>query len=453
MPLLSSAGIGSGLDVSSIIDSIMAVERRPLQILDIKRAQYTAQISGYGELIAGVSSFQGIADNLSKVESFDLYKSNSSNSDIIDVTSTSAPNVGSYDIEVSRLAEIHKMSSDEKLDTATFGGTAGDELTIQLGVDVADIVTVDLSTALTLSEIRDAINADVTNPGFTATVISGDNSMQKLVLTSDASGEESALSLSYAGTINSATLNLATLNDIGGDISLLDSEFIVDGYTVTRSNNVVSDVIGGVTFEMYDKDIGNTHTLSITRDDSGIKTLVKTFATAYNTLQSKIDELRDGSLGSNSLLSTMENQISRVLNTASTSGTFSNLSEIGLRANQKGVMSLDADVFATAISSGYADVTNLFANEDDGFATRIEALTDNWIGSGGLISARSDGLNVRIDEMADKQLEIERSLVLIEARYRNQFSALDTLVSSTQGTSAFLTTQLAQIADIKLSNK
>lgn len=452
MPLLSSAGIGSGLDVTAIIDSIMAVESRPLQVLDGKRALYTTQISAYGELIAGVSSFQSAVDKLNTAEAFNIYKTASSNTDIVDITSTSSPDIGSFAVEVSRLSEAHKMSSDSKLDSATFGGTAGDELTIQVGADVDDIVTVDLSTALTLTGIRDAINDDADNPGVSATIVTGDSNMQRLVITSDTTGEDSALSLSYGGTINSATLNLATVNDIGGDTSLLNSEFIVDGFTITRQNNTISDVIAGVTFELKAEDVGNEHTISVTRDDAALETLVKSFATAYNAVGTSVQSLRDGALGTNSMLSSIDNQISRILNTEATAGALSVLNDVGLSIDKKGVMSLDSEVFTAAIATSYDDVATLFTAEDDGFANRLSTLVDNWIGTGGLISSRSDGLNARIDELADRQLEIERNLVIIEARYRTQYSALDTLVSNFQSTSAFLTSQLAQIADIKLDN-
>ncbi|MBT8438347.1 MAG: flagellar cap protein, partial [Gammaproteobacteria bacterium] len=136
MPTISSAGIGSGLDVAGIIDGLMAVERRPLQLLQVKREQFTAQISAYGELISSVSAFQASVDKLSTLSALNIFKGTSSNPDVVSVTATDNPDLGSFGIEVSRLAEKHKMASKEILDTDTFGGRrATDALHIQVGSD------------------------------------------------------------------------------------------------------------------------------------------------------------------------------------------------------------------------------------------------------------------------------------------------------------------------------
>ena len=114
-------------------------------------------------------------------------------------------------------------------------------------------------------------------------------------------------------------------------------------------------------------------------------------------------------------------------------------------------MSLDSDTLTTALATGYDNVAQLFAAEGDGFANRLDTLADNWLGSDGFISARTDGLNQRIDDLSDRQLSIERNLDLKEARYRAQFSSLDILVSQFQSTGDFLTSQLAQLPDLRLN--
>jgi len=450
MPILSSAGIGSGLDVASIIQGLMSVEQRPLQIIAAKRDQITTQISAYGELIASISSFQSAVDKLNTSDALNIYETSSADESVVNVTSTTDPVEGSYDVEVSRLASIHKMSSAEILSSATFGGTLGDELSIQVGSDVADTITLNLDSAMTLSDMRDAINDDVNNPGVQATIVNGDNNMQKLILTSEASGSEQALTLSYAGTINQATLDLQTLNNIGGDTSLLDAEFIVDGYTITRPSNSISDVIDGVIFDLLSTDIGNSHTISITRDDSGVENLIQAFASAYNDLRSSVNSQRSGSLGTDNILFTIERQLSNVLNSPVSGGAYSVLSEIGLSLEKDGTMSLDSETLTQALADGYGNVSDLFSSEG-GYAAQLSALADSWIGTDGMLNARTDGLNLRIDNLSDRQLAIERNLELVETRYRNQFAALDTLVSHLQGTGQYLTAQLAQLPDLTIN--
>ena len=174
MPGISAGGIGSGLDVQSIVSQLMAIERQPLQRLQSKQSQLEAQISAYGQLTSAVSTFQEAMDNLGTIDALKVFNTTSSNVDVIDITANDNANVGTFGIEVNRVAEHHKMASNEIVSTATFGGKKNDALVIQVGADAAATITVDLSTAMTLSDIRTAINDDVTNPGVSATIINGD---------------------------------------------------------------------------------------------------------------------------------------------------------------------------------------------------------------------------------------------------------------------------------------
>ena len=214
MPTISAAGVGSGLDIQSIISQLMEIERQPLQRLQFKQGQLEAQISAYGQLSSSLSNFQAAMEKLGSVSALKVFNGTSSNPDVVGVTPTSSADLGSFGVEVVRLAENHKMATQESLDTDTFGGRRNDALNIQLGSDPANTITVDLRPAKTLSEIRTAINDDPNNPGVTATIIHGDNNNQKLILTADDSGAENALTLSTSGRINLNDFGFQTLNDI-----------------------------------------------------------------------------------------------------------------------------------------------------------------------------------------------------------------------------------------------
>jgi len=445
MPGISSPGVGSGLDVQSIVSQLMAIERQPLQRLQFKQSQLEAQISAYGQLSSTLSTFQTAMEDLGSLDALKVFTTNSSNADVIDITASSSANLGTFGVEVVRLAEHHKMSSSEILNTDTFGGGAGDSFTIQVGSDIADVVTVDMSTAMTLSEIRDAINDDVNNPGVSATIINGDAGNQKLVLTANDSGEDNALTLSYGGSISSTSLNFQTLNNIGGDTSLLNAELNVDGYNITRSSNNIADVISGVTLNLVSADPGNTHTIGIDRDLEAVETSVQAFADAFNELRGAIKGLRSGQLEADSSLLSIERRIFSVLNTPATGGVFSVLSEIGLSMQKDGNMTLSNSDLQTALQTDFNAVSELFADDTQGFAKRLATLADSWLASDGLLETRTDGLEARVDTLVDRQVAFERNLEAVEARYRAQFSALDALVGQLQGTGQFLTSQLAQL--------
>jgi flagellar hook-associated protein 2 len=450
MTSISSPGIGSGLDIQGIVTSLMELERQPLQRLQLKQQQYGAQISAYGSLISAASAFKASMDSLGSPSALNIFNTSSSNPDVIDITATDNPDQGNYSVEVTRLAAYHKMASLEIASTDTFGGTAGDTFSIQVGSLPEDTISVNLSTAMTLEDIRDAINADANNPGVNAYVINGDGGMQKLILTAENTGSDSALTLFYGGTIAPVAFDFQTVNNISGDTSLLDAEFIVDGYTITRPSNSISDVISGVTFSLVTATPGVGQIISVEQDLGGIQQQVQLFASTYNDLRSAIDDLRNGDLGSESALRMIENQLSNILNTPAAGGVFSTLSDVGLILQKDGSMELDSTVLESAMAQDSSAVSQLFAADGEGFANRLSSIAESWIANSGLIESRTDGLNARSEILTDRQTALERNLVIIEQRYRNQFSSLDILVGQMQATSSYLTQQLAALPDLFL---
>src|ERR1700749_5137248 len=61
---ISSAGIGSGLDVKSIITSLMAVESQPLQLLQNAAGTVSTEISAVGQIQSLTSTMSGKAHAL-----------------------------------------------------------------------------------------------------------------------------------------------------------------------------------------------------------------------------------------------------------------------------------------------------------------------------------------------------------------------------------------------------
>lgn len=443
--MITAPGVGSGLDVQSIVTQLMALERRPLEALQQRQQQYEAQLSAYGQLKSALSGFQDAMDGLSSEDAFKVFAASSSNEDALQVTAASTAPLGSYTVWVERLAAHHKIGSSEFASSATFGGGAGDSISIQVGSDPVDTITVDLSSAQTLEQIRDAINADIDNPGVAATVINGNNGNQKLILTSEESGAATAMTLTYGGSLSAASFGLQTLNDIGGDLSLLDAQISVDGYSVTRASNTISDVIQGVTLDLRQAQPGSDILIDIDRDLTAAKESVQAFADAYNELRSSIKNLRSGQLEADSTLLSIERGLLNIMNDPGSGGVFNHLSEVGLSIQKDGNMTVKTATLENALNSEFAAVADLFAKQDTGYARRFESLVGMWLETGGLIESRTDGLDERIEDLEDRQSSMDRRLELIETRYLRQFSALDSLVSQLQGTSNYLSSQLASL--------
>lgn len=447
---ISSAGIGSGLDVNSIVSQLMVIEEQPLVRLNQKEAVYQSEISAYGALKSALSSLQSSLDGLKESSTFQTTTGSSSNTDVFSVSTDTDAVPSTYDITVNRLAQKHKLGASEFASTTTFGGGAGDELTISVG---SNNFTVDLSTVRTLSEIQAVINVSANETGVTAGIITGDNGNQTLVLTANESGFDNRVQLSYGGAIDATTFNFSTLNrDVDGQLlgadAELDASLSIDGIAITRGSNTVSDVVENVTFSL--KDIGRAEA-SITRSTEDANNAMNGFVTAYNGMNQLLDDLSSGSLSGNRILISIESQVRGVLNhSLSSLGSVGYISELGVTTNKDtGALEFDSAMLISALESDL-DSVDAFFSDEDGFAAQLDSVLDGYLQSGGLFDTIVDGVNGQIRDIDQSRDSLEYRLVLTEQRLRDQFTALDVLMGELTTTSNYLATQLANLDNLFL---
>ena len=445
---IAAPGLGSGLDVNGIISQLMAVESQPLAKLDQREAGYQAEISGYGTLKSALSSLQSSLTALADADTFHATRGSTTDDAVVVIDTAPDAVPSSYDIQVGRLAQRHKLGASEFASDTTFGGNVDDALTLTVGTTS---FSVDLSSAMTLEQIQAAINVDGNETGVTAGLITGDSGNQTLVLTSGSSGYEDRVQLSFGGPITDGTFGFSTLNrDADGQLLAADTELdaalVVDGVGVTRGSNSIADVVEGVTIEL--KGVGHA-VADIDRNQAAATSAVSGFVNAYNELKDQLATLSRGTLSGSSLLRGVESRLRGVLNQAlSGLGDVSYVSQLGITSNEKtGKLQLDSGKLDAALEQG-ADSVASFFTDDNGFVTRLDGVLDGLLRSGGMIDSVIDGTNSRIDRIGDQRDALERRLEAIEKRYRNQFAALDTLMARMTTTSDYLTQQLDNLSNM-----
>ena len=441
MAAISSPGIGSGLDINAIVGQLVALERRPLNLLEQRESFLRAELSAYGQLKSNVSTFRSAMAELASLDQFKVFSPVSSNEAAFTATADGNAAAGNVQVDVSSIAERQKLASSAYADAATVVGTG--TLTISVGADSFDVI-ID-ATNNTLAGIRDAINNAAGNTGISVSTLNTDDG-SRLVFTADETGTANALTIAVAGDAGLSQLAY----DAGGTQNLTeiqaasDAVLTVDGFTVTSSSNNITGVIQGVTLELNAIGAGE---LVLDRDNDAILENVQKFVDAYNELQNSIGEFRAGALEADSALLSIERSLQRTINTpgAIPGSVFTYLSEIGIRTGEDGDLALNDSDFLEAMNTDFPGVAQLFGASGEGVAFRLDALADRFLASDGLIDAREDGINDRIDDIEDRKDALERRLILTEARLRAQFTALDGLLSQLQSTSSFLTQQLAQL--------
>jgi len=441
--MISAPGIGSGLDVGAIVDQLMAIERRPLNQLEADKQDLQAQLSTLGQLKSSLSTFQSALADLKTLDAFEVYKAESSDETAFTVTANSNAAPGFSAIQVISLAEAHKLGSTSIADTesTTLGG-AGDQITLTVNGNPFAVN----AGGMTLSELRDAINDAPDNSGVSATIISENDTSHHLVLTSTETGNANAMSLSFTGSLGTA-LGLADINDP----AQLDAEIQVDGlYTVTRSSNTIDDAISGLTLNLVGESAVPAQ-LTVSRNVESVNASVQAFVDGFNELRTTMKDMYGKDSALDSTLRSIESRMRSAFNTppSGLNGDFSYLAEVGVSFLRDGSLSLDSADLEAAIAGDFAGVAELFANDDQGYLFRLDSVIEEFVVFDGQLDVRKDSLNDRINSVDNRIFEMEFRLQLREQTLLDQFNALDSLMGQLQGTSAFLTQQLAALPTIQ----
>ena len=447
---ITSLGVGSGLDLEALVQNLLAAESRPIQLLESRKASIDLRISGFGQVQSALSEFQTAVSALNTPDAFRGISASSSDDSVFTTSAAQSAVTGSNVVQVTQLAQNNKFGSqsfigeDEVIGTGQLSFTVGDET-----------FNVDITTENnTLAQIRDAINAENDNTSVQASIINVDEG-SKLILTANESGIANQINFTVTDDDANNTDDAGLSRLVFGIQELdeaLDATFLVDGFAVTRTSNEVSDVIQGVTLNL--SALG-TATVSVSENLGVAKTSLETFVSSYNALISTLSAQREGALtGENTLL----NIESRVRSLFSDSYNDSNaninyLFQLGLSVDRDGILSFDSETFDEQIAVNIDEIQNLFTNSDNGFVPALESIIESYIDGDGIISNRTEGLNTEKSTIDDDIERLELRLESTEARLRQRFGTLDSLVSQLNSTGSFLTQQLANLPSLNQSGR
>ncbi|HEY1058344.1 MAG TPA: flagellar filament capping protein FliD [Limnobacter sp.] len=546
MAAISSAGVGSGLDIEGIISQLMAAERKPLATISDQKTQINTKISIYGIIKNSFADLQTAAQKLTSLGTLNPMKATSASDTIVGATASSTATKGTYNIEVSQLAKAQSVAAPSVATADTVVGTGS--LTLTLGnynsgtntftANAAKTpVTINIGAGQqTLSGIKQAIND--ANAGVTASIIN-DGTGSRLVLTSADTGADLGfkLDVSDADGNNTDTTGLSQIAfdptavaGAGKNASTLqlaqNANFTINGLAVTKSSNNVTDAIDGVTLNLK---AVTTSPVAVTvgLDDTSLKSTLDGFVAAYNKIRGNLkdQQQKDATLSKETTPSSLERGLRNILrDTVSAYGL--SLSDVGLSFDNTGVLSLNKTKLDTAMANDPAVLQKLFSNTgvttdarvkymggtsktlegtyavnittaggggtniagtiggvagtgvdtiltaatgtnaeglqlsvtagtsgalgtitySKGLASRLNDWIDSLNAEGGALVSRTDGLNAQVKRLDKQTADLNTRLDMVEKRYRAQFSALDTMLSSMQRTSSYLSQQLAALS-------
>ncbi len=454
MATLQTSGVGSGLDINSIVDQLVAAERAPRDAQITRReSKATLQLSALGSLKGALSAFKTSLEGLRSANGFNPLKASSSDAETVSATISGNAAAGNYEVEVVALAKAHQLASGPF--PAGVNATVGTgTLEIASGDKSFDVV---IGTNGTLAGIRDAINSASGNFGVQATLINEANG-SRLVITSPNSGADGALKVTASGGnggLNQLVYNPGTLTNLTVMQAAQDSHIRIAGFDHYSDSNTVTEAVDGLTLNLLKVSEEDTSlNVSVAHDTGELTTRVKKFVTDYNALYGTMARLRSytpatgaaGPLLGDALLRSIENEIrDQLINPVDgISGPYTTLASVGITKQPDGTLKLDETKLKNVLQTDRQSVAQIFGSED-GVAARLFERIEMRLKTDDALDTRTKSLTDNLETIARDKEALEARMTVIETRYRKQFTALDSLLASLQTTSNYLSQQLGSL--------
>ncbi len=422
MTNISSLGVGSGLELQSLLDTLVANERhRYTAPLDNRALMATEKISAYGLLKSSASLFNNSMSDLAKVGSIESRKATSSNPSAFSATASVTANTATLSIEVNSIGQRQSLQASSLVDatntTLSDASTdiGGGELTITTQQGDQFVVTIDPYQS-TLADITVAINAATDNPGIEATIVNADSGPVLVLNAADTgTAHQMAFSVSDDDGNNADAIGLSQLgfdpnSSFASSMQSIqdaeNAEIIVNGQLInSTSGSVFTDVIEGVSI-MALSQTTTAETVTISKNTQSIANNLNDFVKAFNDLNKTINDLGNAGLGDDSVGLLVGDSLLRSLSAQLRSTIFTQhtdlpagvqtLSDVGIRFDREGNLSFDQLKLDGLLTTNFEDVIQLLtANDADAepfqtYKTALYSSIDDFVISDGQITITSN---------------------------------------------------------------
>ena len=459
---ISSTGIGSGLDVTSIISQLSALEKQPLKALQSKATNLQTQLSVMGQIQSQVSALSSAASKLGSVLTWKGATATSSNTAALTVSAGTGTAAAAFSVEVSKLAKAQSLAlpAVPALPTATEQLGYG-----TLSIKVGSKAAIDVSIADgegTLTQIAAKINGTA-GVGVTATVLRDGSGKDNLLIRANDSGTDAAFTIGVVegtgGTL-SVPSNLSRLSYPAGSTPMAATqaaqnvEATLNGVAITSQKNTLADVVPGVTLNFLQTTTSPVE-VTIAKDTAAINKSIQDFVDAYNALNSTLTDAtkydagtkKAGVLQGDSVATGLQSALRRLVGSVSTTGsTFTRLADVGVTAQLGG----DLGINSAKLSASMVDVDNLqrlftnFGGSDstNGFGLRVKDFSNGLLAAAGTVSNKNDAIKKALDRNTADQTKVNTRATLVEERLRKQYSALDTKMAGLTALNSYVAQQV-----------
>ena len=464
MATISSPGIGSGLDVQSIVTQLVALEKAPLTGLKTQATSLQTRLSTYGTIKSQISALGDAATKLSTSKGWNAVTATSSNSAAVGVTASSGAPASSFSISVQQLAKAQSTASSAvAADTAMGTGS----MTIELGSWSGNAFTAGSGTPVTvtigsgedtLAKIAAKIND--ANAGVSATVLK-DASGERLLMRSKETGATTGFRVSVADddTNDTDASGLSRLAYAAGNANGMaqtqagqNALATVNGVSISSTSNKLSNTLPGLTLQLSQVTTAPVE-VDVSTDLEAIRTNVQAFVDNYNTLNTTIANATRydastkvaGALQGDSTATGLQNALRSMMRSVTSSTPFTRLTDIGIEMQTGGKLTLDSEKFDAALGN-LDGLKSLFtapgSGTTQGFGLKVKAFAEGLVDADGLLSTKTNSIQSSIKRNTSEQDRVNDRASRAETRYLAQYNAMDAAVAKLNGLNSFVSQQI-----------
>ncbi len=447
---ISSSGIGSGLNVSQIVTALMDTEKGPLNSINKSISKDNAQISAYGNISSQIASFQSSIAELITPSAIKATTASTSSTSVLSVSNDGTALSGDYKITDVTLASPQVLTSN-------ISNTAYTSISSSIGTTGSITITGTTTTTITpttytVAGMVDAINS-ANISGVSATIANLGTSASpdyqiRIVNTSDTAA---TIALSTTSSVADFTgLDFVNAAAVTGSLK-------INGTTVTRSSNAITDLIPGLTINLVGT---GDSTITVAQDNSALSSKISAFVTSFNALDKSLKDIssydttakKGAALYGDSTINSLRREIRSIITSTlgvDSTTSYNRLSQVGVSFKSDGTLSLTSTTLNTAISANFNKVASLFSGTGDstdsstlqGFAYQLNTLLTNATGIDGLITNRKSSLQSEIRRLQARADQEQLRLADLQQMYQKQYTALDKTVASLNSMASYLTNQ------------
>lgn len=467
---ISSIGLGSGLEVETIVKQLVALESKPITSLQTKASGINTQISAYSQLKSQIANLQEQVTLLTKNETWIGKTVTSGSTGIVTGTATIKAVTANYDVVVKQMASVQAINSGVVQTSSSLGSgsltiTMGEWKDDQLAVNTKDGAPVQFTVDIadsddSLSKIAAKINA--ANGGVTATVLR-DHNGERLTLQSRDTGANAAFSVAVNQTAGSGLSQLAydgTNSALGMSRSLeaQDTLATVNGIQMASRNAKFEEIAEGVTLTVSKKmqDSDAPVRVTISNDATAGKAALKNLVESYNALSSALvtmtaydkDSKSAGSLQGDSSAINLQSALRRILSgPGGANDGFTSLTQMGLTFQKDGSLKIDDTKLDKALTNPQS-MAKFFAvdvedADQDGMAVRLKDFTTGLLSVDGMFATKDSTFKDALKRNSSDQERLGLRVAAYETRLRAQYTRLDSTMASLSALDTYITQQVA----------